>query len=114
MPVGCPSDAHEARRFGEQRHRREHVVVALAGVYEPEHADGQWAVTTPSPAGDDRALGADRQGDHLTRDPEQLRQRWVDDRMVQAGRSRAASVGYPDAYAFTKALAEKALGETKG
>ena len=33
---------------------------------------------------------------------------------VQAGRSRAASVGWPDAYAFTKALGEQALFESKG
>ena len=34
--------------------------------------------------------------------------------MVGAGRSRAASVGWPDAYAFTKALGEQALTESKG
>jgi HAD superfamily hydrolase (TIGR01490 family) len=45
---------------------------------------------------------------------EQLRDRWVSSELVQAGRSRAASVGWPDAYAFTKALAEQALTETKG
>ncbi len=45
---------------------------------------------------------------------EQLRERWVSDRLVQAGRSRAASVGWPDAYAFTKALGEQALVETCG
>ncbi|MEA3214486.1 MAG: alcohol-forming fatty acyl-CoA reductase [Acidimicrobiia bacterium] len=53
-------------------------------------------------------------GPLLAEKTEQLRQRWVDNRLVQAGRSRAASVGYPDAYAFTKALAEKALAEIKG
>ena len=31
-----------------------------------------------------------------------------------AGRARAASVGWPDAYAFTKALGEQALTESKG
>ena len=31
-----------------------------------------------------------------------------------AGRARAASVGWPDAYAFTKALGEQALFESKG
>ena len=36
------------------------------------------------------------------------------DRLVEAGRARAASVGWPDAYAFTKALGEQALTETKG
>jgi HAD superfamily hydrolase (TIGR01490 family) len=33
---------------------------------------------------------------------------------VEAGRARAASVGWPDAYAFTKALGEQALTDTKG
>jgi len=45
---------------------------------------------------------------------EQLRERWVREQLVQAGRSRAASVGWPDAYAFTKALGEQALFENKG
>jgi HAD superfamily phosphoserine phosphatase-like hydrolase len=45
---------------------------------------------------------------------EQLRERWVRDRLVEAGRARAASVGWPDAYAFTKALGEQALIESKG
>ena len=35
---------------------------------------------------------------------EQLRDRWVADRMVKLGRARAASVGWPDAYAYTKSL----------
>lgn len=45
---------------------------------------------------------------------EQLRQRWVHQQRVEAGRARAASVGWPDAYAFTKALGEEALTEIKG
>ena len=45
---------------------------------------------------------------------EQRRERWVTDRLVEAGRSRAASVGWPDAYAYTKALGEQALAESKG
>jgi HAD superfamily hydrolase (TIGR01490 family) len=45
---------------------------------------------------------------------EQNRARWVADRMVEAGRARAASVGWPDAYAFTKALGERALLENRG
>ena len=43
---------------------------------------------------------------------EQLRLRWVNDRMAEAGRSRAHSLGFPDAYAYTKALGEIALRET--
>ena len=34
--------------------------------------------------------------------------------MVDAGRTRAASLGFPDAYAFTKAMAEQAIEETRG
>jgi alcohol-forming fatty acyl-CoA reductase len=45
---------------------------------------------------------------------EQRRKAWVADRMVDAGRARAASLGWPDAYAYTKALGEQALTETKG
>ncbi len=45
---------------------------------------------------------------------EQRRDRWVSDRLVEAGRSRAASLGWPDAYAYTKALGEQALTESKG
>ena len=45
---------------------------------------------------------------------EQRRKAWVADRMVEAGRARAASLGWPDAYAYTKALGEQALIETKG
>ncbi len=44
---------------------------------------------------------------------EQLRQRWVDDNMTDAGRARASSLGFPDAYAFTKALGERALVESR-
>ena len=36
------------------------------------------------------------------------------DQLVEAGRARAASLGWPDAYAMTKALGERALGETRG
>ncbi|HKN88745.1 MAG TPA: HAD-IB family phosphatase, partial [Acidimicrobiia bacterium] len=45
---------------------------------------------------------------------ERLREQWVDDRLVQLGRARAAALGWPDAYAYTKALGERALAETRG
>jgi len=45
---------------------------------------------------------------------EQHRASWVGDQLVEAGRSRAASLGWPDAYAYTKALGEKALFEQRG
>ena len=40
---------------------------------------------------------------------EHRREAWVRERMVTAGRARAASLGWPDAYAYTKALGERAL-----
>jgi len=45
---------------------------------------------------------------------EGVRQDWVKDQLVEAGRARAGSVGWPDAYAYTKALGEQALTEVKG
>ena len=45
---------------------------------------------------------------------ERLREHWVSDAMVSAGRARASSLGWPDAYAYTKAMGESALMETKG
>ena len=50
----------------------------------------------------------------LSEKVESLRRRWVDDQMTKAGRARASSLGFPDAYAFTKALGERALAETRG
>jgi len=45
---------------------------------------------------------------------EQLRKRWVKDQLVEMGRARASSLGFPDAYALTKAMAESAMVETIG
>ncbi len=45
---------------------------------------------------------------------ERLRQTWVDDRLVELGRARAQALGWPDAYAYTKALGERALVEGRG
>jgi HAD superfamily hydrolase (TIGR01490 family) len=53
-------------------------------------------------------------GPLLAEKTEQIRQRWVSERMVDAGRSRATSLGWPDAYAYTKALGERALVESRG
>ncbi len=50
----------------------------------------------------------------LSAKTEQLRERWVKDQLVDAGRTRAASLGFPDAYAFTKAMAEQAVDEIRG
>ena len=48
----------------------------------------------------------------LAEKTERLREDWVKERMVEAGRARAQSLGWPDAYAYTKALGERATLET--
>ena len=45
---------------------------------------------------------------------EQRRAAWVKEQMVESGRARAASLGWPDAYAYTKALGERALLQNRG
>jgi fatty acyl-CoA reductase len=45
---------------------------------------------------------------------ERFRDQWVADQLVDLGRSRARALGWPDAYAFTKSLGERALLETRG
>jgi HAD superfamily hydrolase (TIGR01490 family) len=45
---------------------------------------------------------------------EKAREAWVQEQLVEAGRARAKSLGWPDAYAYTKALGEQALLETRG
>ena len=44
---------------------------------------------------------------------EKLREEWVRTKLVDAGIARASSLGWPDAYAYTKALGERALLETR-
>ena len=51
-------------------------------------------------------------GDHLiATKAEKLREEWVSGELVEAGTARALSLGWPDAYPFTKALGERALVE---
>jgi fatty acyl-CoA reductase len=45
---------------------------------------------------------------------EKVRDEWIRDRMVDLGKARAQGLGWPDAYAYTKALGERALLECRG
>ncbi|MCP4963439.1 MAG: HAD-IB family hydrolase [Actinomycetia bacterium] len=49
----------------------------------------------------------------LSAKTEQRRAAWVNTRMVDAGRSRATSLGWPDVYTYSKALGEQALLELR-
>ena len=44
-------------------------------------------------------------------DAEERRQKWVTKRLVEYGRTRARSLGWPDVYTFTKAMGERAIEE---
>jgi HAD superfamily hydrolase (TIGR01490 family) len=50
----------------------------------------------------------------LAEKTEKRREDWVKEQMVEAGRARARSLGWPDAYAYTKALGERALLQNRG
>jgi fatty acyl-CoA reductase len=50
----------------------------------------------------------------LAEKTERLRTEWADDRMVELGKARAQALGWPDAYAYSKALGEWALLEARG
>jgi alcohol-forming fatty acyl-CoA reductase len=45
---------------------------------------------------------------------EKLRTDWAEDHMVQLGKARAQALGWPDVYAYSKALGEWALLEARG
>jgi HAD superfamily hydrolase (TIGR01490 family) len=45
---------------------------------------------------------------------ERLREEWIKDHMVKLGKARAQALGWPDAYAYTKALGERALLDSRG
>ena len=47
-------------------------------------------------------------------DAEERRQKWVTKRLVEYGRTRARSLGWPDVYTFTKAMGERAVEELAG
>jgi len=54
-------------------------------------------------------------GEHLiAAKSEKLREEWVSTELVDAGTARAHSLGWPDAYPFTKALGERALVQQWG
>jgi HAD superfamily hydrolase (TIGR01490 family) len=47
----------------------------------------------------------------VAEDSEERRQKWVTKRLVEYGRMRARSLGWPDVYTFTKAMGERAVEE---
>ncbi|MEX0985665.1 MAG: HAD-IB family hydrolase [Actinomycetota bacterium] len=61
---------------------------------------------------DDAAEDHSRAGPStVSTEAEERRKAWVDRRLVEYGRMRARTLGWPDAYTFTKALGERAVEE---
>jgi HAD superfamily hydrolase (TIGR01490 family) len=81
-------------------------------------ADAEAASRTPEQLGQFMAAAREELGGAgsplLSTKSEQLRRDWVKAQLVDAGRARAASLGWPDAYAMTKALGEQALAQNRG
>ena len=48
------------------------------------------------------------------RQAERLREKWVQDRLIERGRAHARAMGFSDIYSFTKAMAEHAVVELHG
>ncbi len=61
-----------------------------------------------------RDLGGAAGTTALSKRKEQMRRTWVKDKLVEMGRSRAASLGFPDIYGLTKAMAETKMCEMRG
>ena len=97
VDVDWRSEVDSARRIRAETENASRSPEKLAGFREAAHKE-LGAAGTPA----------------LAAKTEQLRTRWVEDRMAEAGRSRASSLGFPDAYAYTKALGEVALTESAG
>jgi HAD superfamily hydrolase (TIGR01490 family) len=83
--------ALEARRDVEAQSRRPELLKSLLAKAAKEHSRA--GPTT------------------VAEDAEQRRKDWVNKRLIEYGRQRARSLGWPDIYTFTKALGERAVEE---
>ena len=83
--------ALQARRDVEAASRRPEILDALMAKAKREHSRAG-----PQSVSDDA---------------EERRKQWVTKRLVQYGRARAQTLGWPDNYTFTKAMGERAVEE---
>ncbi|MFQ5558528.1 MAG: HAD-IB family phosphatase, partial [Acidimicrobiales bacterium] len=97
VDVDWRTEVANARRLRSDAERDSRMPDRLAALAQEARA-GLGAAGTPA----------------LSARAEQLREKWVDQQMTDAGRARASSLGFPDAYAFTKAMGERALTESRG
>jgi len=97
VDVNWRTEVEAARRIRRDTETASRTPERLAGFREQAHRE-LGAAGTPG----------------LAAKTEQLRSRWVDDHMAESGVARASSLGFPDAYAYTKALGEIATAESAG
>ena len=83
--------AMQARRDVEVQSRRPELLNSFLGKARDEHSRA--GPTT------------------VAEDSEERRKQWVTKRLIEYGRSRARSLGWPDVYTFTKAMGERAVEE---
>jgi long-chain acyl-CoA synthetase len=62
-----------------------------------------------------KQVGAEREGsDDYHREYESIRQKWIEQRLVDEGLKRAQSRGWNDTYTYMKALGEQMVAKTRG
>lgn len=111
--AGLRKGVAEERSLDHQIDRTAETRLALAARDEAEAASRAPEVLGPLTKAahtEHRRAGAQA----VAQAAEAARRDWVTERLVQAGRTRARSLGWPDVYTFTKALGERAAEDLWG
>ncbi len=108
--AGLRKGVAEERSLGHEVDRREELDHALAAREQAERASRRPGVLGPllrDATKEHRRAGAGA----VATATESSRARWVHEHLVDHGRTRARSLGWPDVYTFTKALGERVAEE---
>ncbi|MFV0425415.1 MAG: HAD-IB family hydrolase [Beutenbergiaceae bacterium] len=111
--AGLRKGVAEERSLEHSIDRRAETELALAAREQAEAASRRPDILTPllkTARATHRRAGAQA----VSAAAEAARKQWVNDRLVEAGRTRALSLGWPDVYTFTKALGERVAEQTWG
>ncbi len=111
--AGLRKGVSEERSLDHTIDRRLETARALAARDEAEAASRRPDVLKPLLA-QARATHRRAGAQAVATAAEDARKAWVNDRLVEAGRTRALSLGWPDVYTFTKALGERVAEELWG
>lgn len=111
--AGLRKGVAEERSLDHTIDRRAETARALAARDEAEAASRRPDVLKPLLA-QARAIHRRAGAQAVAAAAEESREEWVNERLVEAGRTRALSLGWPDVYTFTKALGERVAEDTWG